>query len=213
MSHQHIEKEGVIKYRLNFQEEDLSKHNISACLKELNASRSALKEYALIGQDEARYGGDGFGNISLRLEGLRFLISGSQTGHLKALSEQDVAIVEDFEIASNQLRAKGLSKPSSESMTHGVAYQSLSQFNAVAHIHSPDIWNAIDRLNLPFTSKAIPYGTPQMAKAVNLLLTQIACDSSVIVFGMKGHQDGIVAVGKDLQTCTNSLLNILKKII
>lgn len=214
------EAEGVIKYQLTFHEHALSESVIrsfsspktfDSLLVELNSARSVLAEKGLIGQDPCRYGGDGFGNISVRIKGLVFLISGSQTGHIHQLSSQDLALVELFDIRLNQLSAYGLTKPSSESMTHGVCFQTHTDIAAVIHVHSPDIWHAIDDLNLPFTDASIPYGTPEMADAVAQLLKQNYLTCEPTIFGMKGHKDGIVAVGESLSACTLSLLECLNQ--
>tara|TARA_R110001592_G_scaffold66617_4_gene204630 strand:- start:6666 stop:7373 length:708 start_codon:yes stop_codon:yes gene_type:complete len=215
------EQEGVIKYQLQFKEQALSENllidklsdnnSLEALLNELNLSRNILKERGLIGQDPCRYGGDGFGNISVRIHGRNFLISGSQTGHIETLSLGDVALVDGFNIETNFLAAYGLTKPSSESMTHGVCFQAFADIGAVVHVHSPDIWQAIDSLNLPFTDHAIPYGTPRMAQAVNDILLANHHYSRSTIFAMKGHEDGIVVVGENLNSCTSSLLDCLNE--
>lgn len=217
------EKEGVIKYQLQFHEQELTEDLLNTrqtllktlddVVTELNSSRSLLKANALIGQDPLRYGGDGFGNISIRVDGLKFLISGSQTGHVDYLTARDLALVDGFNIYQNQLSATGLAKPSSESMTHGVCFQAFTEIAAVIHVHSPDIWQAVDDLELPFTDQSIPYGTPQMAQAVNALLDKHFLNSQPTIFAMKGHEDGIVAVGKSLESCTSSLLDCLNQSI
>lgn len=217
------EQEGVIKYQLQFHEQVLSDASIetkqsssiklSDLLAELNTSRALLRAKALIGQDSLRYGGDGFGNISIRVDSLRFLISGTQTGHLKALAISDLALVEYFNAQQNQLSASGLTKPSSESMTHGICFQTFSDIAAVVHVHSPDIWQAVDALTLPFTAKTISYGTPEMAQTVTKLLETHHQTRQPTIFAMKGHEDGIVAVGENLEICTSSLLDCLNQSI
>ena len=216
------EKEGVIKYHLQFHEQALSDEllksysvnkKLKTFLAELNSARSLLKEKGLIGQDPCRYGGDGFGNISTRINDLIFLISGSQTGQLDSLNNKDLALVDHFDIHLNQLAAYGLTKPSSESMTHGVCFQAHASIEAVVHVHSPDIWHAMDALALPFTDQSIPYGTPKMADAVANLLNNNYQASQPTIFGMKGHEDGIVVVGKSLELCTSNLLDCLNQSI
>lgn len=212
MSQDSHEQEGVIKYRLDFLVQDVSGEQLKQCLDDLNAARSMLKLKGLVGQDNDRYGGDGFGNISLRMAGLSFLITGSQTGHLDSLDSSHIGLVDSFDVSLNRLQARGQTKPSSESMTHGVAYQTSGRINAVVHAHSPDIWNAIEALGLPFTAHDIPYGTPQMANAVRQVLDRESLDNGPIVFAMKGHKDGVVAAGESVQSCTLSLLEILNSL-
>lgn len=206
------EQEGVIKYRLVFEERALSERSYQSILAELNHCRTRLKQASLIGQDDQRYNGDGFGNISLRVSARSFLITGSQTGHLDTLNLSQAALVNDFSIPLNQLHALGQSKPSSESMTHGIAYEVSPHIQAVVHVHSPEIWQSIDDLALPFTAQTIPYGTPQMAHAVKRLIDQEYSPDKDLIFGMKGHQDGIVAVGKSAHSCAASLLKLLHRL-
>lgn len=211
------EQEGVIKFHLVYSHRCIDFSGLSDAIEQLNLARSVMKAHALIGQDPLRYGGDGFGNISVRVENSMFLISATQTGHLERLTEMDVALVEDFDYPSNQLSASGMSKPSSESMTHGVAYQALNGINAVIHVHSPEIWTNSERLGLAATAANIPYGTPQMAEAVRQLLlvesqkTGFASqlNEQAIVFAMKGHEDGVVAVGASLASCVETLIDSL----
>jgi ribulose-5-phosphate 4-epimerase/fuculose-1-phosphate aldolase len=212
LTHEH-EQEGVIKFHLNFVVKPVEQPELAEKLALLNAARTRLKEHALLGQDPARYGGDGFGNISVRLDGKRFLISGSQTGHLQTLTDADVALVERCDYHANHLWAHGLCKPSSESMTHGVAYQTLDTVAAVIHVHSPVIWRHAAVLGLPATAADIPYGTPDMAEAVRQLLQRASSVKklSPLIFVMQGHEDGVVSVGDDLAECTQSLLDLLAR--
>jgi ribulose-5-phosphate 4-epimerase/fuculose-1-phosphate aldolase len=97
-------------------------------------------------------------------------------------------------------------------MTHGVLYQQSAQIKAVVHVHSPEIWASADVLNLASTAKEIPYGTPEMAYAVQQLSSELMLGKPYlpILFVMKGHEDGVVAAGASLAQCTNLLLKTLK---
>ncbi|MEM7802483.1 MAG: hypothetical protein AAF633_25035, partial [Chloroflexota bacterium] len=55
-------------------------------------------------------------------DGLNFLISGTQTGHVEKLDFSQYALVTDCYPKENRVVARGACKPSSESMTHGVVY-------------------------------------------------------------------------------------------
>jgi ribulose-5-phosphate 4-epimerase/fuculose-1-phosphate aldolase len=208
-----MEQEGVIKYSLDFQRQALNaSHKV---LSEINACRSLMIGNGLLGQDEDRYGGYGFGNISKRRteSNTDFLISGSQTGHEHSLSNASLSCITDINIEQNTLRAYGEIEPSSESMTHGVLYQISDRIQAVIHVHSPDIWRNAEVLNLASTAKDIPYGTPEMARAVQQLSSERMLGKAPlpILFVMKGHEDGVVAAGESLTQCTNILLNTLQQ--
>ncbi|MFT5718996.1 MAG: hypothetical protein ACJAWS_000844 [Oleiphilaceae bacterium] len=208
-----VEKEGVIKYSLDFQRKAICVNNCT--LNNINACRAVMIEQGLLGQDDQRYGGYGFGNISTRSEqpNNTFLITGSQTGHKHVLSNACLANITQIDIERNKLCAYGEVKPSSESMTHGVLYQQSNQIQAVVHVHSPDIWRDAENLNLALTPKEIPYGTPEMAFAVQQLCAKLMLGKTPlpILFVMKGHQDGVVAAGASLVQCTHALLDALQR--
>ena len=206
-----MEQEGVIKYSLDFQHKALSVTD--SILSDLNTCRSVMIANGLLGQDEHRYHGYGFGNLSIRhtdsTESSAFLISGSQTGQLNSLAAKHLSCITHINVKQNNLCAYGDVEPSSESMTHGVLYQQNDQIKAVVHVHSPEIWQHADCLGLAATAKDIPYGTPEMAIAVQKLSSTQS--SLPIIFVMKGHEDGVVAAGTTFAQCTHVLLETLHR--
>jgi len=164
-------------------------------LAELNACRRKLLELRLIGLDS---NGIGFGNLSVR-DGatMNFYITGSATGGLPKLSLTDCVRVVDWDFKKNWLRYEGTAIPSSESLTHAAIYESDSMTSAVIHCHDPAVWRAIlDRV--PTSSKAVAYGTPEMAyEIVRLFKTSNVQSRQILV--MAGHEGGIVAFGKNFE--------------
>lgn len=203
----HQEQEGVIKYHLGFDKRVIP-DDIS--ITSLDQWRHVLFNLALIGQDPTRYGGLGFGNISCRIPSQdgSFLISGSQTGHLPYLERDHCAVVTACEPEINRIKGYGECTPSSESLTHGVLYSAQKEIGAVVHVHSPLIWHKSDLLKLPATPQSILYGTPEMAKVVDGLCLEIAQQSYNRVFVMKGHVDGVVSYGADLESAVMALLDV-----
>jgi hypothetical protein len=61
------------------------------------------------------------------------------------------------------------------------------------HAHSPHIWRNAAALELPMTAN-VPYGTPEMAAEVARLYRESDMAQKKI-FGMAGHEDGIVTFG------------------
>ncbi|MGB5260705.1 MAG: class II aldolase/adducin family protein [Gammaproteobacteria bacterium] len=207
-----MQEEGVIKFDLRF-----SEHAPVALeyFTELNRWRSLLWEQALIGQDPIRYGGYGYGNVSQRLphsperDGQRaFLISGSQTGHLPELLAKHYAVVTAYDPVLNYIKARGPIRPSSESLTHAMVYDQSDDIRVVLHVHSPDIWLAADRLQLPVTDASVAYGTPAMADEVRRLFRETGVAGQRI-FSMGGHADGIVAFGKTADEAGSILIRTL----
>lgn len=133
-----METEGVIKFALTYECRAL--HDVD--LAELQAWRRILFALNLVGQDAHRYGGLGFGNVSMRTPS-GFVISGSQTGHLGKPSAEAYAEVTSWQANDNRIVARGLTRPSSESLTHAALYDLSADIRFVFHVHSPDIWQNI----------------------------------------------------------------------
>ncbi len=201
------EQEGVIKFRFDHQNQPIDQ---VISLSSLNAWRSILFKLGLIGRDPARYGGLGYGNISLKpdLNSNAFMISGTQTGHIAELSREHYCKVWNTDIERYFLQSKGLSKPSSEAITHACVYSQDASIRSVIHIHSPEIWQKTAELALPHTPSDAAYGTPQMARAVAELFQSGRLDDRQI-FSMLGHQDGIVAFGDSIEHAAWLLIKAL----
>lgn len=197
------EAEGITKFVLDFRLEGSPDWRLCA---ELDAWRCLLFSLGLTGQDPNRYGGLAYGNLSRRLEGDAFLISGTQTGAMPALRAEHYCIVDACAPGQNRLSARGPIRPSSEALTHGAAYQAAQHIRAVLHVHSPLLWTQAAALGIAVTAPTAAYGTPAMARAVMQLLLSGA-ESCVIAMG--GHQDGLVACGPSVEAAAMSLLRRL----
>jgi len=164
-------------------------------LAELNAYRRKLLQLRLIGVDS---NGVGFGNLSIR-DGTtnNFYITGSATGGLPELTLANCARVVAYDFKRNWLRCAGAAVASSESLTHAAVYESDTRAGAVIHCHDSKLWTAL--LNqAPTSSKAVEYGTPEMAYEV-LRLFNLSDVKSRKILVMAGHEGGIVAFGRDLE--------------
>lgn len=191
------EQEGVIKFQMRYIEGDAP---TAEQIAELNAWRKLCYLTQLIGQDPARYDGYGFGNISQRIGAgtspnqRPFLISGTQTGFLDSLEPVHYAFVRECYPEQNLVIADGPIKPSSESMTHGTLYALDDTIRFVIHVHSPDLWQNAAALEIPLTAADVAYGTPEMGAEVGRLFHENNVRQKGI-FGMAGHEDGIVTFG------------------
>ena len=63
-------------------------------------------------------------------------------------------------------------------------------------------------LNVPHISAKIPYGTVDMAVAVERLFQTGHLDN-IALFTMLGHEDGVVAFGGNLQEAAEELIKYL----
>lgn len=194
--------EGYIKFNLDWTEKPVGKYFEYFDPDTLFLFRSKLFEAGLIGYDEKEK--VGYGNISRRCGVQAFMISGTQTGHLAQLTRENIAVVKMWDIAHNHLRAEGMAKPSSESLTHAAIYEADEKIRAVIHIHSSVFWNYY-KGRLPATAPDIPYGTPQLAFTVQDLAKSLG-PSDRKVFITLGHQDGVFAFGNSLEAAFNDLM-------
>lgn len=211
-----MEQEGAIKFHAEHRREGLEpRFGELGC--RLAAWREILVRTSLVGQDPARYGGFGYGNVSARVgppsaaRGRRaFLITGTQTSGRACMSLEDFCLVERCAPACNRVESRGLVLPSSESMTHGAIYDLAPQIRWVFHAHSPVLWGRARDLRLPTSDRSVPYGTPEMAREVERLYRGSALPG-LGIFAMGGHEDGIVAFGKTAEQTGEVLIRWLAR--
>jgi len=201
--------EGVIKYQLDFTpgpEPD------PALISTINAWRHILYLLRLIGQDDSRYDGYGYGNVSCRLRpgSDEFIISGTQTAHLPKLTAEHYVLVTNSDVSSNRIVASGIIKPSSEALTHGLLYQVNTAINVVFHVHCPQIWQQAKTLQIASSAKNVSYGTPEMALELTRLMQQQEVTQRGI-FIMGGHEDGVLVFGPNAQETGNILVDTFAK--
>lgn len=201
-------EEGVIKYRsmhepgciearIRTLPHDVRNRALESLrrLPELDAARTKLHDAGLIGISAA---GIGFGNISLRLSNLLFLISGSATGGKRVLGADGYSLVEQFDAESNTVISYGPVQASSESMTHGAIYAASDSVQCVIHVHSAVLFRRLLDRGYPRTPESAAYGTPELSRSVTSLMGQLPASEGIFVTA--GHTDGLFAYGKDIET-------------
>ena len=197
-------KEGYVKFHCTWEKRPVILPESQ--LDDLERWRRKMYDLNLIG---AYPDGIGFGNISVR--GGRsnaFFITGSATGSLPRLTAEHYALVDGFDIGANALECTGLTKASSESLSHAAVYVASPKTGAVVHVHSNDLWQKYLDV-LATTDPAAEYGTPEMALEVSKIVKgQDPGAGGVIV--MAGHQDGIISYGADLADAGNRILILVQ---
>ena len=173
--------------------------------------RQLLVKIGWMGQDPKRYDGLGFGNLSIRIgakllppEHRSFLISGSQTGHLKHFSSMDCAVVTDFSLKTHALSYFGERKPSSEALSHAAIYAAQPSVNVCIHAHCPTIWQRRETVSDLCIASQSKYGTADMSRSIYTSLQMKNIDKPALL-SMSGHRDGVMAFGKDFETTFNRL--------
>jgi L-ribulose-5-phosphate 4-epimerase len=159
----------------------------------LRGWRRVLKRLGLVGQEAARYGGFGFGNLSVRdLERPgEFIITASQTSGADELEDDGLVRIVNSDPARFWVDAVGQQPPSSETLTHAMIYEADARVNWVFHGHCPEIWQHMTALGLPATPEHVGYGSTAMVQAVAQLLDRHP--ARPLVFATRGHQDGVFA--------------------
>lgn len=197
-----MSREGVIRFRLDFRSGPAPD---PGPLEPLFAWREVFVGRGWLGQDPARYGGLGFGNVSRRdpADPEAFLISATQTGHLPWPDARGYSRVTAHDVNENRIVAEGPAPPSSEALTHAAVYGICPTVGFVFHVHAPELWRAAPAQGVPCVPEDVAYGTPAMARAVGRL-----AGAGAPVLAMLGHRDGMVAVGATAREAGVALLEL-----
>ena len=188
--------EGYIKFKCDWIEESLLDE---VEINELSRWVSFLKKENLIG---VYPDGIGFGNVSVRHQA-GFVITGTQTGGIEILEREHFAFVDKYDLKNNSISCIGMTKASSESMTHAAIYEVAQDCQAVVHVHSKYLWDKYIH-KLP-TTEEIPYGTPEMAFELQRLIKE---NDRLNVVVMAGHEEGIIAFGASLKEACLKLITL-----
>jgi len=198
--------EGYIKYDCIWEEAPPPNEKY---LMEINQWRQKLFELKLIG--EYQDSGIGYGNISIRHPRYndQFIITATQTGGLGELDKKHYSLVTTCSITENRVYCRGLQKASSEALTHYTIYNLNNSYNAVMHIHHPEMWRQL-QFKLPTTSPTTPYGTPDIAFEIKRMYDRNMLKNRIII--MAGHEDGVITFGNNMDDCGDILLHYLSNI-
>lgn len=174
-------------------------------IRQLNKWRTKLHKLGLIGVNDK---GIGFGNISQRIKGQKFIITGTSTGGIPILDKNHYTVVHKADIKRNTVNCRGPIIASSESMSHAAIYKTLPNINAVIHVHYQAMWKKLlDKI--PTTSQNACYGTPEIANEIKRLLKETDLKKKKY-FVTAGHTDGIFSFGRDVQEAGEILLRAMK---
>lgn len=198
--------EGYIKFDSQWQKtESLENSEIESLIR----WRQPLYDAGLIGFYAEL--GIGFGNLSVRAgKAGQFIISGTQTGHLRDTGAEHYALVADYDIGKNRVVSIGASEASSESMTHAAIYELDPGIGAIVHVHSDGLWATL-KGSAATTDAQVAFGTPEMAlEFARLWSDSDFRDTGIAV--MAGHEAGLVSTGGDLQQAAERILAIDAKV-
>ncbi len=197
--------DGVIKYNIEFTPSTPLK---TAQFEAIERLRKRLFSLKLIGVEN----GIGYGNISQKIDKHSFIITGTQTGHLKDLNANHYSLIEEYNDKEFYLKSSGAIKPSSEALTHGTIYNLDENIKAVIHIHSKSIWRFMLESSRYLRTKDVEYGSIEMIEEVNRIFsTTPPLDNPKFV--MTGHEDGVIIFGESLKEAELNLFNILSSFL
>jgi L-ribulose-5-phosphate 4-epimerase len=191
--------EGYIKFNYTWIQKELQPIKEMASI---NNWRDVFYKKGLVGVYD---NGIGFGNMSMRLDKGKFLITGSATGSYASLIKNHFSVVTAYNLLENSVVCEGAIKASSESLTHAALYNCDDNINAVIHIHHLKKWKTL--LNtVPTTNATVSYGTPEMAFEIQRLFreTNVALEKIII---MGGHEEGIISFGESIEEAASILMN------
>lgn len=169
--------------------------------------RTILYKYKAIGFNKKN--GLGYGNISKRLTGNSFVITGSQTGNLANLTGKHYCIIKKCYFDENAVDCSGNISPSSESLTHGAFYYANKNINAVLHIHNHLLWKILNN-NKDITKTPIDtqYGSKEL---FSFILTKAKDNGDTLMtIVLNAHfEEGIIFAGSSIEEVTNFYLSLL----
>ncbi len=197
-------QEGVIKFNIK----QLIKQEIDIDISDIENVRSQLLKMNLIGHNKQL--NLGFGNISKRIDKEKFIITGSQTGELPNLKKKDYVLITEADFKTNSVIAKGLIKPSSESLTHAAFYYNSDKYNAVIHIHNLKLWKSLINNNYLSTPEDGLYGSEKLWHSIIDILNN-NINSDIITIVMKGHEEGIITAATSLKLALEEIIKIYNK--
>jgi ribulose-5-phosphate 4-epimerase/fuculose-1-phosphate aldolase len=195
--------EGYVKY--------VAEHTMAPAIetpywRRLNPVRTKLREMGLVGVTS---GGIGFGNLSLRVEGNKFLISGTATGAAPILGPEGYCLITSFDVDENRVVSTGPVKPSSETMTHGVIYGSC-EANCVIHVHSRAIFDGMIREGYPATPGTAAYGTPDIARSIEKLVNYDSGKNEGQIV-LAGHDEGVIVYASTIEKAFSLIEELYNK--
>jgi len=194
--------EGYVKYRSRWTPGPPVDAAASATL---DGARRRLHDAGLIGIYTDL--GIGYGNLSLRFgDPGQFLISGTQTGHLRQTTGEHYALVTAVDAEANTVACRGPVQASSEAMTHAAIYSLDESIGAVVHVHDRSLWQQLCG-QLPTTAADIAYGTPEMAREFARLYQETDFATSGVAV-MAGHEEGLISFGETLEEATARILRL-----
>jgi L-ribulose-5-phosphate 4-epimerase len=197
-------EKGYVQFRYEWEPAPLPS---TPLLDELCRWRDRLHRHGLVG---VYPDGIGFGNLSCRSGGDRFVITGTGTGHLPTLRTEHLTEVVAYDLAGNHLTCRGPVVASSESLSHAAVYRSDPAVAAVIHVHHLTLWERL-RQRIPTTDPAAEAGTPAMARAIEQLFLETDLRAIGLV-AMGGHREGVIGFGGTLDEAGSRILAALEEL-
>ena len=196
--------DGVIKFHVEHEHKALPEFKDYT---ELETLRNRLFALGLIGETPD---GIGYGNVSIPAGQHAFFITATQTGKHATLSQDQYTYVHNYDFDKFTVYSQGAEKPSSEALSHAMIYEVHPNIQAVIHVHSSALWQMMIQKNELATTAE--YGTTAMVHEIADLYSQ-RNPFEHNAFVMKGHEDGIITFGRNIQQAEAALYHLIQSLI
>lgn len=184
-------------------------------IEELSNIREKLYKEKLIGEKVLDGKKVNYGSISKLLPPYdapknrkRFLISGSETGGLKQLKEENYTLVFECNPEEGSEIQSGAIGASPEIMTHGTLYNFDERIRFILEGHCPLTWKNATRLDIPITNNGMKYGTPEMVGEIERILKRVGI-GDLNIFAIGSYKDKIFTFGESSTAALSTMFYYL----
>ena len=166
---------------------------------------SELKRYCALFNEKGWapiFEGGSSGNLSFRdkPDSDEFIITCGHTALRNEMPDEDFALVHDFSLSKNYVKASCKRPPSSESMMHGAIYEIRREVEAVFHGHASLFLKNAVNFNIPVTVCEQDYGTVEL---IHEMLAILGNHNFII---LRNH--GFLALGKSMKEVVDTIFEI-----
>lgn len=194
--------------------------DIDINLSQFQKIKKDLLDKNLIGKiRQGKFAGYDCGNISIRAnseEGLKIIITGSQTSGKQEVPAEDLCLVENYESDNFMVEFLGFAAPSSETPLHWEIYKSNTQIGAVIHAHIMEdsfFYNSV--LDF-FLKNNLPLSRfPSKTKEIGFEIADLIKNKGFgDIIGMLNHDGGfgLLSAGKSLENAAEKLIKFCNKL-
>jgi len=111
-------------------------------------------------------------------------------------------------LSEEKCAKQDLTPNSCEALSHAMIYEIHPDIQTVIHVHSKPLWEFMQRNHALATTAE--YGTAQMVTEIAALYKK-SDPFSNNAFVMKGHEDGIISFGRNIEEAELTLYRVIQQ--